>query len=57
LNLATIKNDEPSKINFVNQSDGTVSINLDNSVFRNFKRLKFGNILKCVENDTRFWIG
>lgn len=30
---------------------------LDNSVFRNFFRYDPQNVVKCVSNDLRFWIG
>lgn len=39
------------------KSSEGIQVNLDNSVYRNFKRLLKSNILKCVQNDTRFWIG
>lgn len=31
-------------------------IDLDNSVFRNFKRFVKSNIQKCISNDCRFWV-
>lgn len=39
------------------ESDGTEVKMLDESVFRNFKRLLKSQAEKCVANDLRFWIG
>jgi len=41
----------------VKESDGTEVKMLDESVFRNFKRLLKSQAEKCVANDLRFWIG
>ena len=47
---------ETTRIERIPRPDGTEQVNLDNSVFRNFKRLQHANILKCVSNDTRYWV-
>ena len=47
---------ETTRIERIPRPDGTEQVNLDNSVFRNFKRLQHANILKCVGNDTRYWV-
>jgi hypothetical protein len=38
-------------------TDEGVFVNLDHSLFRNFKRLLKHNIEQCIHNDTRFWTG
>lgn len=45
------------QISEVKDSDGTVLKILDDSVFKNFKRLLKSQAEKCVSNDLRFWIG
>ena len=47
----------PTFIERYPQEDADDIIDLDNSVFRNFKRLMTREVTECISNDLRFWIG
>jgi len=57
LQALTRKKVDASSITYIRNKNQEAQVVLDNSVFKNFKRLLKSNIVKCVQNDTRRWLG
>ncbi len=54
---AKVDKDPVDKIEqYTDKLTGVVTVDLDNSVFRNIKRLIRTNIRECMANDCRFWV-